>query len=58
MKSKFLMAVVFSLFLFSPISSFGGEGPEVPEIDAGAAGIAFFLVIGTIALIRERKRRK
>lgn len=36
----------------------GGNGGEVPELDAGAAGLGIGLVIGLGALVRERQKRK
>lgn len=42
----------------SSSASSASSAAGVPELDAGGAGLAFGLVLGVAALIRERRRRR
>ena len=42
----------------SSSASASGSAAGIPELDAGAAGVGFGLVLAVTALIRERRRRK
>ena len=62
MKSIYVVVLAVTLTAspmgFADDSSSASSAAGVPELDAGGAGLAFGLVLGVAALIRERRRRR